>query len=115
LALGLLFGGAGAAFVPGLITLVLSDNSGRFWGLGIVLVSVAIGVIGFLNMNASGPAAAPVPANQEDAGTIDAEPAAEQDAGSAPPAAASVTTADGPSGFDSIPFTLSQHDRRANW
>lgn len=87
LALGLLFGGAGAAFVLGLITLVLSDNSGRFWGLGIVLVSVAIGVIGFLNMNASGPAAAPVPANQEDAGTIDAEPAAEQDAESAPPAA----------------------------
>jgi len=45
---GLLFGGAGVGFVLGLVTLVKSAESGRFWGLGIVLASAAIAVFGFI-------------------------------------------------------------------
>lgn len=60
-ALGVLFAGAGAAFVLGLITLVRSASSGRYWGLGIVIASVAVGVIGFLNMNRAGLAIGPAP------------------------------------------------------
>lgn len=50
LALGLLFGGAGVAFVLGLVMLIRSSLTGRYWGLGFVLASVAIAIVGFLNL-----------------------------------------------------------------
>ncbi len=48
---GLLFGGAGVGFLLGLVTLVKSAESGRFWGLGIVLASTAIAVFGFVQQS----------------------------------------------------------------
>ncbi|MCA9024927.1 MAG: STAS domain-containing protein [Planctomycetaceae bacterium] len=45
---GLLFGGAGVGFVLGLVNLVKSTDSTRFWGLGVVLASAAIAVFGFV-------------------------------------------------------------------
>lgn len=81
LALGLLFGGAGLGFVLGLVTLVVSASSGRFWGLGVVLVSVGVAVIGFLNMNSDRPAG-PAPAAQGAATGDSAEAASDENASS---------------------------------
>ncbi|MGE0376493.1 MAG: STAS domain-containing protein [Planctomycetaceae bacterium] len=76
-ALGLLFGGAGAGFLVGLVTLMRSTTSSRYWGLGTVLGSVAVAVVGFVNMNSAPRAPAAVPVEEAQPAETDvAEPAA---------------------------------------
>lgn len=82
LALGLLFGGAAVGFVIGLVTLMRSMTSARYWGLATVLGSVAVAVVGFINMNASAGPAPPPAAN--DAPQAAAEPATGPEDAAAP-------------------------------
>jgi anti-anti-sigma factor len=71
LALGLLFGGAGVGFVLGLVMLIGSSPARRYWGLGFVLASVAIAILGFLNLR-EGSVAEGAPAAEEEASAEEA-------------------------------------------
>ncbi len=87
-ALGLLFAGAGLGFVVGLVTLMRSTSSSRYWGLGVVLAAVAIAAVGFVNMNQGRPAAPQAPAAEpaQTEPAAGAEPADAEPADTEPPA-----------------------------
>jgi anti-anti-sigma factor len=79
-ALGLLFGGAGAAFVIGLVTLVRSMTSARYWGLVLVLAGVAAAIVGFMKLNSAGVLpAAPAEAPAEADATVAPDKVADKD------------------------------------